>query len=249
MRKDFGGLRAVDRMDLDLHAGTVHGLVGPNGAGKTTFFNLLAGALRPDGGSIAFLGKDVTGWRPHQASRAGLARTFQLARGLGRLTVLENVMLAAKDQVGERVWPLFVTPHKVRAQEAEVRRRAEALLEDVGLAEKRNDYAGSLSGGQKRLLEIARALMTEPKVVLLDEPMAGINPTLGRKIMDDLDALRRDRGLTFLLIEHDMETVMGRCDVVTVMAQGRKLAEGTPAEVRGNAAVLEAYLGSVPEEA
>lgn len=239
----FGGLRAVDGMDIAVEPGSLTGIIGPNGAGKSTFFNVLAGMLRPTAGEIRFLGEDTTKLPAHRRSGLGLARTFQITRPFQRMSVLENLMLGAPAQAGERLWgPLLAGP-RVTIQEDEVRVRAMALLEFFGLTSLANEYAGALSGGQKKLLELARALMTEPKLILLDEPMAGVNPTLARKIMERIETLRRERGLTFLLIEHDLETVFRHCDPVVVMAQGKELAVGNAAQIRANREVIDAYLG------
>ncbi|HET6404946.1 MAG TPA: ABC transporter ATP-binding protein [Candidatus Thermoplasmatota archaeon] len=243
VRRHFGGLRAVDGMDIAVEQGTLTGIIGPNGAGKTTFFNVLAGFLPPTSGTIHFDGKDVTKLPAHKRCQLGLARTFQITRPFQRMSVLENVMVAAQGQAGERVWgPLLAGP-RVTAQEDTVRARAEEHLRFLGLDHLTHEYAGALSGGQKKLLEIARALMTEPKLILLDEPMAGVNPTLARKIMEKIQVLRVERGITFLLIEHDLETVFRHCDPIIVMAQGKELARGGAADIRANRAVIEAYLG------
>lgn len=243
VRKSFGGLRAVDGMDLDVRRGSLTGLIGPNGAGKTTFFNLLAGFLAPDEGRVLFEGEDVTGKPAHAMCHAGIARTFQISRPLARMSVLENLLLAAKAQTGERAFaPLFMQP-KVAIEERAIEKRARECLEFFELAPLADSYAGSLSGGQKKLLELSRALMTDPTLMLLDEPMAGVNPTLAKKIMDKIETLRRERGITFLLVEHDLETVFTRCDPIVVMAAGKKLAEGDAAAIRANRQVVEAYLG------
>ncbi len=243
--KRFGGVTAVDGMGIRVEKGEIVGLIGPNGAGKTTFFNCLAGFCTPGAGSIIFDGREIAGNPPHKVSQAGLARTFQLARTLARMSVLENTMLAAQHQRGESLWrALALGPiGALHKDEARVRERALEVLAIFGLTHMKDAYAGSLSGGQRKLLELARALMTEPKLMLLDEPMAGVNPSLGRDISRKILELREDHGMTFLIIEHDMETVMTLSDRVTVMAEGSLLAEGTPHEVRTNRAVIDAYLG------
>ena len=243
VHKHFGGLRAVDGMTLQVKRGTLTGIIGPNGAGKSTYFNVLAGYFPPTRGRVLFEGQDVTRMPAHRRARLGLARTFQLSRALARMTVRENLMLAPDGQSGERAWAALFAGPKVREEEEALRRRADETLAFFELTHVADAYAGSLSGGQKKLLELARALMRDPALVLLDEPMAGVNPTLARKLMDKIERLRRERGITFLLVEHDLETVFTRCDPIVVMANGRMLTMGDAASVRGNAEVVEAYLG------
>ncbi len=243
LTKDFGGLRAVNRCDLRVRRGTVTGLIGPNGAGKTTLFSLISGFVQPTEGRVLFDGRDVTGWPPHRIFQQGLCRTFQIPREHGSMTVLENLMLVPKDQLGERFWGPLLRPGAVRRQEAEIRDRAREVLAFLKLESLEHEHARSLSGGQKKLLEIARTLMADPKLVLLDEPAAGVNPTLMAEIRDRIEQLRDERGITFLLIEHDMQLVMDLCDPVVVMNQGTDLAVGPPDVVRQDPRVLEAYLG------
>jgi neutral amino acid transport system ATP-binding protein len=245
--KSFDGLRAVAGASFTVARGSITALIGPNGAGKTTMFDLLSGFTRPDAGSIRLDGVEIAGKAPHRIARLGLVRTFQLTRVLAGMSVMDNMLLAARGQPGEHLPWLLVRPAAVRAAEHEARQRAEALLRTFGLHAKLDDYAGVLSGGQRKLLEIARSLMTEPAIVLLDEPMAGVNPTLGRDILDHIEALRRQDGTTFLFVEHDMDVVMTRADRVVVMAQGRVIAAGRPDEIRADPAVVEAYLGVVAE--
>ena len=241
--KHYGGLHAVDGVTLDIARGSLTGIIGPNGAGKTTLFNLLAGSEPSTSGRILFDGQDVTKLPAYKRARLGLARTFQLSRALARLTVRENLALAPGDQPGERVWgPLLAAP-RVDEHEREVQRKVEETLRFFEITHVADEYAGALSGGQKKLLELARALMRDPALVLLDEPMAGVNPTLARKLMDKVEELRVSRGITFVLVEHDLETVFTRCDPIVVMAQGKVIAAGDAATVRANAQVLEAYLG------
>ncbi|HUR68153.1 MAG TPA: ABC transporter ATP-binding protein [Candidatus Thermoplasmatota archaeon] len=241
--KHYGGLRAVDGVSLEFRRGSLTGIIGPNGAGKSTLFNLLAGSEPLTAGAVAFDGKDVTDLPAFRRARLGLARTFQLSRALARLTVRENLALAPGEQPGERVWaPLLAAP-RVAAHERDVQKKVDETLAFFEIAHVADEYAGALSGGQKKLLELARALMRDPSVVLLDEPMAGVNPTLARKLMDKVEDLRRTRGITFVLVEHDLETVFTRCDPIIVMAQGKVLAHGDAATVRANRDVLEAYLG------
>ena len=242
--KQFGGHRAVDGASFDVEAGTVTGLIGPNGAGKTTCFNCIAGFLRIDGGRVRFDGHDITGAPPHRIFRRGLTRTFQIPQELTSLSVLENLLLVPGGQSGERLWGPLLRPGLVRRQEAANVARAREVLELVELAPLMRDPAGSLSGGQRKLLELARALMSRPRMILLDEPGAGVNPTLARRLTDHIARVRDEMGVTFLLIEHDMDLVARICDPVIVMTGGRVLVEGPPSAVLANATVQEAYLGS-----
>jgi len=233
----------VDGATFRVRRGSVTALIGPNGAGKTTAFNLMTGFARPDGGRVRFDGRDVTGRRADQLARLGMVRTFQLTRVLSKMTVLDNVMLAGGDQPGERFLTAAFRPGRWRGREAAVRARAEGVLEEIGLSRLSGEYAATLSGGQRKLLELGRALMADPTLVMLDEPMAGVNPTLGRSLLEMLDRLRRERGLTVLFIEHDMEVVMGRSDEVIVMGEGRVVVQDTPDVVRRDSRVIDAYLG------
>ncbi len=241
--KDFGGVRAVDHCTLDVMPGTITGLIGPNGAGKTTLFNLVSGALRPTSGQILLDGQPIGGLRPHQTFALGLMRTFQIPRELRRMTVLENLMLAPAGQSGERLWSSWLTPWKVAREERQIQDQAFDVLELVNLSHLANEFAGNLSGGQKKLLELARTLMAEPKMVLLDEPGAGINRTLLRDLSANILRASVERDVTFLIIEHDMRFVMTMCDPVIVMANGAVIAEGPPPVVQRDSRVLEAYLG------
>ena len=240
--KHFAGLWAVAGASFSVTRGSITALIGPNGAGKTTMFDLLSGFARPDTGSIRLDGAEMAGLALHRIARLGLVRTFQLTRVLAGMSVIDNMLLAARRQPGESLPGLLARPGRARAAEAEASGRARALLETFGLGGKAAAYAGTLSGGQRKLLEIARALMTEPEIVLLDEPMAGVNPTLGKAILEHIQAIRRARGTTFLFVEHDMDVVMAHADRVIVMAQGRVISIGTPAEIRADAAVVAAYL-------
>jgi neutral amino acid transport system ATP-binding protein len=242
VRRSFGGLVAVDVEHLEVQRGLITALIGPNGAGKTTFFNLLTGFDQPDEGTWSFNGHSLTGLPAYKVARRGMVRTFQLTKALARLTVLENMRLGATSQRGERFLNAML-PFLWRSQEGSITERADALLERFQLHEKRSDFAGSLSGGQRKLLEMARALMVEPELVMLDEPMAGVNPALKQSLLGHVKSLRDD-GMTVLFVEHDMDMVRDISDWVVVMAQGRIIAEGTPQDVMGNERVIDAYLGA-----
>jgi branched-chain amino acid transport system ATP-binding protein len=241
--KDFGGLRAVDRCSLDVQRGTITGLIGPNGAGKTTLFNLITGFYRPGTGRVLFQEEDITGLPPYQIFHKGLCRTFQIPHEFKEMTVLENLMLVPGNQRGERLLYPWFRPGAVRRQEREIYDKAIEVLEFVNLIHLQDEYARNLSGGQKKLLELARAMMSDPTMILLDEPGAGVNPTLMKHLVGYIEHLCYERGVTFLLIEHDMDLVMNLCNPVIVMSEGRKLMEGTPNEVRKDQRVLDAYLG------
>jgi neutral amino acid transport system ATP-binding protein len=242
--KRFGGIRALDGASLSVGEGSVTALIGPNGAGKTTFFNVVTGFYRADHGRAVFDGHEILGRPPYAIARVGMVRTFQITKALARMPVIDNMMLGAREQPGERLVNVVFRPGAWRRREAEVREQAMELLEIFNLTPLADAYAGTLSGGQRKLLELARALMTRPRFLLLDEPMAGINPTLGRRLLDHMQRLRAEDGVTFLFIEHDMEVVMNHADRVIVMAQGRVIADGEPHEVRADQAVIDAYLGS-----
>jgi neutral amino acid transport system ATP-binding protein len=242
VRRQFGGLTAVDVEHVEVARGQITALIGPNGAGKTTFFNLLTGFDRPDGGSFSFDGHDLTGKAPHRVARRGMVRTFQLTKSLARLTVLENMRLGATGQRGEHLWAAF-QPWLWRRQERAITERADALLERFRLDHMRDEFAGNLSGGQRKLLEMARALMTEPRLIMLDEPMAGVNPALKQSLLGHITSLQ-DEGRTVLFVEHDMDMVHEISDWVLVMAEGRLIAEGTSTDISGDQAVIDAYLGA-----
>jgi branched-chain amino acid transport system ATP-binding protein/neutral amino acid transport system ATP-binding protein len=242
LHRSFYGIRALDGIDLVVQPGTITGLIGPNGAGKTTLFNCVSGIIPPERGQVVFDGRDITGWRADHVTQAGLVRTFQIARGFPRLSVLENLMLYGARQPGERLPRAIRRDRGVRQREEELRARAFAVARRLTLDRVANDAASDLSGGQKKLLELGRALMTDPKLVLLDEPIAGVNPTLAREIAEHLQALRAE-GVTFLIIEHHLDLIARLCRPVIVMAEGRYLAEGAFAEVAADARVQEAYMG------
>ncbi|NIO04602.1 MAG: ATP-binding cassette domain-containing protein [Proteobacteria bacterium] len=243
LQKNFGGLKAIDNCSLEVGKEAISGLIGPNGAGKTTLFNVLTGFHKPDGGEILFKGERITGLPPHKVFRKKICRTFQITREFGQMTVLENLMLVPDDQGGERIWNNWFRPGIVKKQERRIRDKALDVLEFVELIELKDEYAGNLSGGQKKLLELAKTMMADPELILLDEPGAGVNRTLMRKLADNIRELCAEKGITFLIIEHDMDLVMNLCNPVIVMSEGKKLAEGTPDEIRSNEEVLEAYLG------
>ncbi|RNJ26275.1 ABC transporter ATP-binding protein [Halosegnis longus] len=244
LRKEFGGITAVDGASFQVEAGSLTGLIGPNGAGKSTTFNCITGVHRPTAGQVQFNGENITGLEPHEVANRGLVRTFQIARELEEMTVLENMMLAPKHQRGESI-VRSVTPglrRDVISQEEELREEVWEMLEFFELDHLAETEAGTLSGGQRKLLEMARALMTDPEMVLLDEPLAGVNPTLEEKLLERIHELRED-GYTFLFVEHDMDIIMEHCEHIIVMHQGKVLAEGDADDIRNNEAVVEAYLG------
>lgn len=241
--KAFGGLKAVNECSLSVARHSITGLIGPNGAGKTTLFNLITGFLRPTSGRIYFNGERIDGLPPHKIFRKGIVRTFQIPRELGSMTVLENLMLVPTGQVGERIWNPWFFPFLVSKEEEKIYGKALEVLEFVDLAHLRDEYAANLSGGQKKLLELARTLMCDPQMILLDEPGAGVNRVLMKKLVEDIERLRQQLGITFFVIEHDMDLVTRLCDTVIVMSEGRKLAEGPFEDIREDSRVLEAYLG------
>ena len=241
--KHYGGLIAVNGASFEVRTGSITGLIGPNGAGKTTTFDMIAGAQKPTSGKVSFNGRDITGVPTHELFHLGIVRSFQIPREYGRLTVIENLMVAPPDQPGESVWLAWFTPGRVLAREREVMERAEDALEFLGLSHLRDELAGNLSGGQKKLLELGRAMMTDSKLVLLDEPGAGVNPTLMNKIIRMIQRLNTERGYTFCIVEHDMDLIARLCDPVIVLVEGKVLTQGPFSEVGNDLRVIDAYFG------
>jgi len=244
LKKTFGGVTAVNGASFEVESGTLTGLIGPNGAGKSTTFHLITGVHTPDSGSVYFEGEDITKLEPYETSNRGLVRTFQIAREFENMTVLENLLVAPRDQQGEAAWRSVLprTRSQVQEDERELFERAWEMLEFFEIDHLALENAGSLSGGQRKLLELARALMLEPSMLLLDEPFAGVNPSLEDQLLDRIHELR-ERGHTFLLVEHDMDLIMENCESVIVMHQGDTLVHGNPEAVRSDERVIEAYLG------
>jgi branched-chain amino acid transport system ATP-binding protein len=241
--KAFGGHRAVDGLTFTLGRGRITGLIGPNGAGKTTVFNCLAGAMRPTAGRVQLNGVDITGAAPQRVFAAGLARSFQIPKPFPAMSVLENVMLAPRRQLGERLWANWLRPAAVAAQERRTREAALHWLDFVGLTKLASQPASVLSGGQRKLLELARVMVAQPQLVLLDEPGAGVNPALLALIIEKIGVLNQ-QGVSFLIVEHNMDLVSQLCETVLVMAEGRLLTQGPPRQVLADGRVVEAYLGA-----
>jgi len=241
--KTFGGVSAVDGCTLAIERGSITGLIGPNGAGKTTLFNIIAGFSPPDSGIVRLEGEDITGIPAYKLFHKGLLRTFQIPHEFDRMTVLENLMVIPPKQVGEKIIPTLFQWKKVLRQEQVNREKAEEVLDFLQISHLTRELAGNLSGGQKKLLELGRTMMTNAKMVLLDEPGAGVNRTLLGKLSQDIRRLNTDLGYTFCIIEHDMDLIMDLCHPVIVMAQGKVLAQGSMEELRNNKEVQEAYLG------
>ena len=244
LRKKFGGIVAVDDATFEVEEGSLTGLIGPNGAGKSTTFNCITGVHDPTAGSIYFQGEGITGLSPDDVANRGLVRTFQIARELEEMTVLENMMLAPKGQRGEALWRsvLPVARRSTIQQEEEVLEDCWEMLEFFEIDHLAHEYAGNLSGGQRKLLELARALLTDPTMLLLDEPFAGVNPSLEKRLLEHIHELREE-GYTFLIVEHDMDLIMENCEHIIVMHQGKVLTEGSPADIKSDEEVIEAYLG------
>ena len=241
--KHFGGLKAVDRVSLEIAEGSITGLIGPNGAGKTTLFNTIAGLYAPTGGRIFLDDEDITGLKPHQLFNKGLLRTFQIAHEFTRLSVVENLMMVPAQQSGENLVNAWFRRGQVAAEEARIYQRAQEVIDFLNMGHLADEIAGNLSGGQKKLLELGRTMMVDAKIVFLDEVGAGVNRTLLREIGDAIIKLNQEKNYTFCMIEHDMDFIARLCDPVICMAEGKVLAEGTAEEVKNNEEVIEAYLG------
>lgn len=244
VNKAFGGLQVINDCSIRVEKGSITGMIGPNGAGKSTLFNLIAGALAPDSGRVLLDGEDITALSADQRFHKGLLRTFQIAHEFSQMSALENLMMVPPRQVGESLFSAWLKPSLVRQQETEVRRRALEVIDFVGLYHVRNELAGNLSGGQKKLLELGRTMMTDAKVVLLDEIAAGVNRTLLGDLIGNIERLNREMGYTFLVIEHDMEMIARLCDPVIVLAQGSVMVEGHISDIQNNPEVIEAYFGT-----
>jgi len=244
LHKYFGGLHAVDDASLEIATGSITGLIGPNGAGKTTLFNIIAGVHKPSSGKVYLDGEDITGFPPHDLFQRGLLRTFQIAHEFSSLTVRENLMMVPGNQSGENLINAWFRPNKVIAEENIIRGKANEVIDFLQLSHVADEYAGNLSGGQKKLLELGRTMMVDAKIVFLDEVGAGVNRTLLNTIGDAILRLNKERGYTFCMIEHDMEFISKLCDPVIVMAEGSVLAQGSAEEVKANEQVIEAYLGT-----
>ena len=244
LTKKFGGFYAVNDASLEIEKGSITGLIGPNGAGKTTLFNVIAGLLQPTKGRVLLDGEDITGAPPHELFHKGLLRTFQIAHEFSSMTVRENLMMVPGNQSGETLWQAWFHGDKVRQEEAEVRRKADEVIEFLEISHVADEIAGNLSGGQKKLLELGRTMMVDAKIVFLDEVGAGVNRTLLNTIGDAILRLNKERGYTFCMIEHDMDFIGRLCDPVICMAEGGMLAQGTIDEIKSNEQVIEAYLGT-----
>ena len=240
--KSFGGILALNGVSFNVEPNTITGLIGPNGSGKSTLFNVISGFYSKDKGEIYFKGKKIVGLEPHKIAMLGIGRTFQISEVPEKMTVLENLLLAPKRQIGEGIVNVFMHPLKIRKENEKHLKRAYEILELVQLSNLRNEYAGNLSGGQKKLLSLGRILMSEPILLLLDEPTAGVNPTLVKDLIVAIKNLRDEKGETILLVEHNMKVISEICDRVIVLDFGAKIAEGTPEEIQKNEKVLEAYL-------
>jgi ABC-type branched-subunit amino acid transport system ATPase component len=241
--KNFGGLKAVNQCSFEVQEGMIYGLIGPNGSGKTTTFNLITGFLEPSGGRVLFKGEEITGLAPYKIAHLGIGRTFQLVRLFHNMTVMENVLLAFKDQSGERLFNAFFRPRQVVREQTGNEKRALELLEMLQIAPLQDEYVGNLGYAQQKLVELCRILMTDPEMILLDELMAGISPAFAESLLDYVRQLRDEQGLTFLVVEHNMHVVMSLCEWIVVLNYGEKIAEGTPEQVSSNPVVIDAYLG------
>ncbi len=244
LHRHFGGFRAVDGASLEIAKGSITGLVGPNGAGKTTLFNVIAGALEPTSGRVLMDGDDITGMPPHELFHKGLLRTFQIAHEFSSMSCRENLMMVPGNQAGETLWNAWMHRGRIAQEEETLLKKADEVLDFLTISHLKDEKAGNLSGGQKKLLELGRTMMVDAKIVFLDEVGAGVNRTLLNTIGDAIQRLNVERGYTFCMIEHDMDFIGRLCDPVIVMAEGKVLAEGTIAEIKANEAVIEAYLGT-----
>ena len=244
MHRHFGGFHAADGASLEIREGSITGLVGPNGAGKTTLFNVIAGVLPPTSGRVTMAGEDITGMSPHELFHKGLLRTFQIAHEFSSMTVRENLMMVPGSQSGETLWNTWFGRKRIADEERALQAKADEVLEFLTVDHLRDEKAGNLSGGQKKLLELGRTMMVDARIVFLDEVGAGVNRTLLNTIGDAIVRLNKERGYTFCMIEHDMEFIGRLCDPVIVMAEGKVLAEGTIDEIKANEQVIEAYLGT-----
>ncbi len=243
VHKSFGGVKALDGASLKVKEHSIMGLIGPNGSGKTTLYNVVTGFYPPDMGEVLFRDESLIGLKPYETSLKGLARTFQITRVFPRMTVLENMLVAPTGQKGENLSSAFLKWRDVLNQEVAYAQKALRLLRFLEIDHLRDEYAGNLSGGQQKLLELGRILMMDPKIILLDEPVAGVNPTLAVKIFDKIKDLREEGDMTFVIVEHNMDVVMSFCDEIYVMNKGQVVAEGTPEEIQRDESVIEAYLG------
>lgn len=247
--KYFGGLAAVNNCSLKVERGSITGLIGPNGAGKTTLFNMVAGTLNPSDGQVIFDGKDVTGLPPHKLFDLGLLRTFQLAHEFSQMSALENLMVVPSNQLGENLLNVWLKPKMVASNDLEVRQKASDVLDFLKLSHVKNELAGNLSGGQKKLLELGRTMMVDAKIVLLDEVAAGVNRTLLNDLASNIERMNKELGYTFFVIEHDMDLIGRLCDPVIVMAAGEVMAQGKMQEIRNNPEIIAAYFGDAPKVA
>ena len=242
--KSFGGIHAVKNCSLSVEEGTITGLIGPNGAGKTTLFNLITGFHEPDSGRVFFKEEDITDLTPHEIFEKNLFRTFQITREIQEMTVLENLMLIPRNQTGENLWNTWFNRNLIRHQEKDHEDTAMEVLEFLEMEDRKFDLAKNLPGGEKKLLDLGRMMMAEPEMVLLDEPGSGVPPSLQTKVNNHVRDISEEKGITFLVVEHDMNIIMDLCDPIIVLVDGEKLTEGTPEEIRTNERVIEAYLGS-----
>ena len=246
--KHFGGIKAVENVSLKIKKETITGLIGPNGAGKTTLFNIIAGVYKPSSGKIFLDNKEITNFEPHELFKKGLLRTFQISQEFSSLTVIENLMMVPDNQAGENILNTWLKPSKIIKEEKVVKEKAQEVLEFLQISHLSNEYAGNLSGGQKKLLELGRTMMVKPKIIFLDEVGAGVNKTLLKKISSLIMKLNKEFKFTFCMIEHDMDLITELCDPVVVMSEGKILIEGKANEIINNQSVIEAYLGTGQKE-